>query len=116
MASADAKQRRDAVVAACKHAVAINAVGDAVAVSVLQDVCVGLGVSEQGFIELKALQELADAKYFESAELDGASHGQETLWSFTRARALSSLVFAVDSDSVAMACESIYEAMSSVDD
>ncbi|WP_282295064.1 hypothetical protein [Stenotrophomonas sp. PS02289] len=116
LVSADSGRRRAAVAAVCSHAITINAVVDPVVVRALGDYGLGLSVADGVLGELKALQEQADDQYFERADRDGADLGRQTLAAFARARALSSVLFAVGDDSVAAACESIYESISSVDD
>ncbi|WP_312319584.1 hypothetical protein [Stenotrophomonas sp.] len=114
--NADAGRRRAAVFDVCSHAIAINSVIDPVVVRALDDYAQGMSMADGVLGELKALQEQADDQYFEHADRDGGYQGRQTLAAFARARALSSVLFAVGADSVAAACESIYEAISSVDD
>lgn len=116
LVKADAGRRRAAVLDVCSHAITINSVIDPVVVRALGDYALGLRMADGVLGKLKALQERADDQYFERADRDGADQGRHALATFGRARALSSVLFAVGDDSVAAACESIYEAISSVDD
>lgn len=109
-------QRRAAALAACGHAVESAQVHDSVVLSVLSELNSGRGVSASQIEELKKLAEQADEQYFDLHDAGDSSEDNAYLMAFSRARALSSLLFAVEEESLHSSSEAIYEAVSAVDD
>lgn len=108
-------QRRAAALAACAYAVESAKVHDSVVLSVLGELNSGRGVSASQIDDVKKLAEQADEQYFDLHEASDSSEDNGYLAAFSRARALSALLFAVDEESLHSSSESIYEAIAAVD-
>lgn len=113
---ASPSQRRAAVLAACGYAIESAKVHDSVVLSVLGELSLGRDVLASKIEEIKMLAEQADEQYFDLHDAGDSSGDNAYLFAFSRARALSALLFAVENESLHSSSESIYEAVSAVDD
>lgn len=112
---ASPSQRKAAALAACGYAVEYAQVHDSVVLSVLGELNSGRAASAPEIEEVKTLSEQADEKYFGLHDACDSSEDNGFLVAFSRARALSALLFAVEEESLHTSSESIYEAISAVD-
>lgn len=112
---ASPSQRKAAALAACGYAVEYAQVHDSVVLSVLGELNSGRCVSAPEIEKVKMLSEQADEEYFDLHDASDSSEDNGYLVAFSRARALSALLFAVEEESLHSSSESIYEAVSAID-
>lgn len=108
-------QRRMAALAACAYAVEYAQVHDSAVLSVLGELISARGVEASEIEKVKTLSEQADRQYFDLHDASDSSEDIGYLAAFSRARALSAMLFAVEEESLRSSSESIYEAISAVD-
>ena len=109
-------QRRLAALAACAYAVEYAQVHDSAVLSVLGELNSARGVAASAIEKVKTLLEQADKQYFDLHDASDSSEDIGCLAAFSRARALSAMLFVVEEESLRSSSEAIYEAVSAVDD
>ncbi len=118
---ASPSQRKAAALAACVYAVEYAQVHDRVVLSVLSVLSVlgelnsGRYVSAPEIERVKILTEQADEEYLDLHDASDSSEDNGYLAAFSRARALSALLFALEEESLHSSSEAICEAISAVD-
>lgn len=112
---ASPSQRKAAALAACGYAVEYAQVHDRVVLSVLGELNSGRGASAPEIEKVKILTEQADDEYFDLHDASDSSEDSGYLAAFSRARALSALLFALEQESLHSSSESIFEAVSATD-
>lgn len=111
-------QRRSAMIAVCKLAYQNAQLESLIARNVLEQLAANKPFSKEQIIELKMLVEHLDNKYFSLQEnkQGNESSKYESLEFFTQVRAVSTLLFATNLNTLIGANESIYEASITLDD
>lgn len=115
---ASPSQRKAAALAACVYAVEYAQVHDRVVLSVLSvlgELNSGRYVSAPEIERVKILTEQADEEYLDLHDASDSSEDNGYLAAFSRARALSALLFALEEESLHSSSEAICEAISAVD-
>ncbi|WP_349811515.1 hypothetical protein ABQ179_001780 [Xanthomonas dyei] len=110
-------QRRRAVILACEHALRSASLFGPAYDEHIQDLLRGNNFPPGTLSQLNKIVEELDEKYFlaqETSEDNSETDGDYIIF-FSQARAVSSLAFAGEEDSLFFSCESIYEALMAVE-